>query len=148
MMMPEEAAVLYADCHVRVYHGKKQLLKHYVARQRLCLAATADYGVNAVAGKPFFVVTQAVDPGLLQTLEHEIVPRLERDVPNQPNAEELEADPLLHRFTIVFDREGYSPDFFARMKARRIACLSYRKRPGEDWPPEEFIPADIHLPSG
>jgi hypothetical protein len=148
MMMPEEAAVLYADCHVRVYHGKKPLPKHYVARQRLCLAASADYWVNAMDGKPFFVVNQAVDPGLLQTLEHDIVPRLERDVPNQPNAEELEAAPLLHRFTIVFDREGYSPDFFARMKERRIACLSYRKRPGEDWSPEEFIPTDIRLPSG
>jgi hypothetical protein len=148
MMMPEEAAVLYADCHVRVYHGKKQLPKHYVARQRLCLAASADYWVNAMDGKPFFVVNQAVDPGLLQTLEHDIVPRLERDVPNQPNAEELAADRLLHRFTIVFDREGYSPDFFARMMARRIACLSYRKRPGEDWPPKEFIPAEIRLPSG
>jgi hypothetical protein len=148
MMMPEEAAVLYADCHVRVYHGKKPLPKHYVARQRLCLAASADYWVNAMDGKPFFVVNQAVDPGLLQTLEHDIVPRLERDVPNQPDAEELEADPLLHRFTIVFDREGYSPDFFARMKERRIACLSYRKRPGEDWSPEEFIPTDIRLPSG
>jgi hypothetical protein len=148
MMAPEEAGVLYADCHVRVYHGKKQLPKHYVARQRLCLAATADYWVNAMDGKPFFVVNQAVDPGLLQTLEHDIVPRLERDVPNQPNAEELEADPLLHRFTIVFDREGYSPDFFARMKAQRVACLSYRKRPGEDWPPEEFIPTNIRLPCG
>ena len=31
MMMPEDATVLYADCHVRVYHGKKQLPKHYVA---------------------------------------------------------------------------------------------------------------------
>jgi hypothetical protein len=148
MMTPEEAAVLYADGHVRVYHGKKKLPKHYVARQRLCLAAAADYWVNAMDGKPFFVVNQAVDPGLLQTLEHEIVPRLERDVPNQPIAEELEADPLLHRFTIVFDREGYSPDFFARMKARRIACLSYRKRPGEDWPSEEFIPTEISLSSG
>jgi hypothetical protein len=99
-------------------------------------------------GKPFFLVNQAVDPGLLQTLEHDIVPRLERDVPNQPNAEELEADPLLRRFTIVFDREGYSPNFFERMKARHVACLSYCKRPGEDWPPEEFIPTDIRLPSG
>jgi ubiquinone biosynthesis protein UbiJ len=148
MMVPEEAAVLYADCHVRVYHGKKQLPKHYVARQRLCLAASADYWVNAMDGKPFFVVNQPVDPGLLQTLEHEIVPRLEQDVPNQPGAEELEADLRLHRFTIVFDREGYSPDFFARMKARRLACLSYRKRPGEDWPREEFIPTEIRLPAG
>ena len=41
---PEEAAVLYVDGHVRVYYGStKQLPKHYIARERLCLSATADY---------------------------------------------------------------------------------------------------------
>jgi len=146
---PDEAAVLYVDGHVRIYHGKtKQLPKHYVARQRLCLSATADYWVNAMDGKPFFVVSQAVDPGLLQVLEGDIVPRLEQDVPNQPSAEQLDADRLLHRFTMVFDREGYSPDFFATMKKRRIACLTYHKYPGEDWPKEEFFPTDVRLASG
>lgn len=148
LMVPEEAAVLYVDGHVRVYHGNKKLPKHYVSRQRLCLAASADYWVNAMDGKPFMVLYQAVDPGLINTLEHEIVPRLDEFVPNQPTAEVLEADPLLHRFTVVFDREGYSPDLFARMKARRIACLTYRKRPGEDWPAEEFSPTEIRLPFG
>ncbi len=101
---PGAAAVLYVDGHVRVYYGStKQLPKHYIARQRLCLSATADYWVNA---KPFFVVSQAVDPGLLQVLERDIAPRLENDVPNQPSADQIEADPLLHRFTVVFDREG------------------------------------------
>jgi hypothetical protein len=45
------------------------------------------------------MVSQAVDPGLLQVLEHDIIPRLEHDVPNQPSVEQLAADPLLHRFT-------------------------------------------------
>jgi hypothetical protein len=27
-------------------------------------------------------------------------------VPGQPTADELDEDPLLHRFVIVFDREG------------------------------------------
>src|ERR1700746_3387709 len=104
--VPEEAAVLYVDGHVRVYYGNaKRLPKHYVARERLCLSATADYWVNAMDGKPFFVVSQAVDPGMLQVLEHDIVPRLEHDVPHQPSTDALAADPLLHRFTIVFDRE-------------------------------------------
>ena len=110
-----------------------------MARERLCLSATADYWVNAMDGKPFFVVSQAVDPGLLQVLERDIVPRLEHDVPHQPSTDALAADPLLHRFTIVFDREGYSPDFFAKMKKRRIACLTYHKYAGEDWPKDEFI---------
>jgi hypothetical protein len=146
---PDEAAVLYVDGHVRVYYGNaKQLPKHYIARERLCLSATADYWVNAMDGKPFFVVSQAVDPGMLQVLEHDIVPRLERDVPNQPSAEALNADARLHRFTIVFDREGYSPDFLAKMKQRRIACLTYHKYPGEDWPKDEFVPTEVRLASG
>lgn len=146
---PDEAAVLYVDGHVRVYHGKtRQLPKHYVARERLCLSATADYWVNAMDGKPFFVVSQPVDPGMLKAIEHDILPVLERDVPNQPDAEQLAADPHLHRFTMVFDREGYSPDFLARMKQRRIACLTYHKYPGADWPEDEFIATEIRLPSG
>src|ERR1700693_4902975 len=149
MAGPDEASVLYVDGHVRVYHGNtKQLPKHYVARERLCLSATADYWVNAMDGKPFFVVSQAVDPGMLQVLERDIVPRLEQDVPNQPSAEQLDADRLLHRFTVVFDREGYSPNFFAKMKERRIACLTYHKHPGEDWAKEEFLPTEVRLASG
>jgi len=149
MAAPEEAAVLYVDGHVRVYHGKaRQLPKHYVARERLCLSATADYWVNAMDGKPFFVVSQPVDPGLLQSIERDIVPLLEQDVPNQPSREQLDADPRLHRFTMVFDREGYSPGFLAKMKDRRIACLSYHKYPGKDWPGEEFVATEICLASG
>jgi hypothetical protein len=147
--VPQEAAVLYVDGHIRVYYGDtKQLPKHYIARERLCLSATADYWVNAMDGKPFFVVSQAVDPGLLQVLERDIIPRLEKDVPNQPSADQLAADPLLHRFTVVFDREGYSPDFLLKMKKRRIACLTYHKYAGEDWPQEEFLPVVVRLASG
>ncbi len=146
---PEAAAVLYVDGHVRVYHGAQTHLPSYsVARERLCLRATADYWVNAMDGQPFFVVSQAVDPGLLQVLEHAIVPRLEKDVPGQPSAEALAADPLRHRFTLVFDREGYSPAFVARMKQKRIACLTYHKHPGEDWPTDEFVRTETRLPSG
>jgi hypothetical protein len=145
----EEAAVLYVDGHVRVYHGSQtRLPKHYVARERQCLRATADYWLNAMDGQPFFVVSQAVDPGLLQVLEQEIIPRLERDVPREQSPEELAADPLLHRFTVVFDREGYSPAFLARMKQKRIACLTYHKYPGEDWPVEEFVLRQGRLPNG
>ena len=148
-LLPQEASVLYVDGHIRVYHGDtKKLPKHYIARERLCLSATADYWVNAMDGKPFFVVSQAVDPGLLQVLERDIIPRLEKDVPNQPGADQLAADPLLHRFTVVFDREGYSPGFFLRMKKRRIACLTYHKYAGEDWPQEEFIATEVRLASG
>lgn len=136
---PKVASILYVDGHVRVYHGEQtQLPRHYVSREKLCLRATVDYWVNAMDGQPFLYINKAVDPGLLQVLEGEIVPRLEKEVPAQPLAVQLEADPLLHRFTLIFDREGYSPDFMKRMKEKRIACITYHKHPGEDWAASEF----------
>ena len=58
------------------------------------------------------------------------------------------SDPHLHRFTIIFDREGYSPDFFSRMKEKKIACVTYHKFPKEDWPEEEFQTQKVSLKSG
>ncbi len=137
---PGSAGVLYIDGHVRVYHGSKTVLpRHYVARQRLCLRATVDYWINAIDGKPFFRINQAVDPGLLAVLRNEIIPTLEKDIPGQPSLEELHENPLLHRFTIVIDREGYSPDFFLELKEKRIAVITYHKFPDKDWPEEEFV---------
>jgi prepilin-type processing-associated H-X9-DG protein len=141
--------VLYVDGHVRVYHGDKTTLpRHYVARQRLCLRATVDYWINSGDGQPYFKINQAYDPGLLTVLTDEIVPHLEKDIPGQPDQARLEADPLLHRFTIVFDREGYSPKFLAAMKAKRIACLTYRKGSYEDWPAEEFAVVAVTVGGG
>ena len=143
------AGVFYADGHVRVYHGKlTELPRRYIARERLCLRGTTDYWVNAMDGRPFFMVSCAVDPGLLSVLRLQIVPRLKVDVPNQPSQEQLEADPLLSRFTIVFDREGYSPQFFAQMKEQRIAVLTYHKFPGELWPEQEFRSHQLSLVNG
>ncbi len=118
------AGTLYIDGHVRVYHGQQtRLPKHYVARQKLCLRATTDYWINAMDGQPFFLVNQAIDPGLIKVIEQDIVPQLEQYVPNQPGEQRREQQPLLHRFVLVFDREGYSPDFLWRMKRLRIAWL-------------------------
>ena len=147
--LPPGIATLYVDGHVRVYNGHQtKLPKKYVARQKLCLRGVTDYWVNAMDGQPFFVVTKEVDPGLLKVLEEEILPRLEQDVPAQPTPDELSEDPWLPRFTIVFDREGYSPAFFKRMWKKRIACISYHKNPGEDWDESEFSQRQVQLSSG
>lgn len=120
-MFPETAGVLYIDGHVRVYNGKQtELPRHHVARQKLCLRATTDYWVNAMDGQPFFMINKAVDPGLLTVLEQEIIPQLERDVPTQPSLYEQEENFLIPRFSLIFDREGYSPDFFARIWKKRF----------------------------
>jgi len=146
---PAQAQVCYVDGHVRVYHGEQtKLPKHYVSRQRLCLRAAVEYWVNAMDGQPFFVVHQDVDPGLIKVLEADIIPRLSQDIPGQPSAEALFADPCLHRFIVVFDREGYSPDLMARLWQQRIAAMTYRKRPGDDWPAVEFTPHEVRLVGG
>lgn len=146
---PEQAGVLYVDGHTRVYHGAQtQLPRHYVARQKLCLRATVDFWVNAMDGQPFFAINKVVDPGLIKVIEEDIVPRLIREVPSQPSQAQLDADLLLHRFTLVFDREGYSPEFWSRLKQKRVACLSYHKFPGDDWALEEFAAQAVTLSNG
>src|SRR2546425_403515 len=140
----------YCDGHVRVYHGEQtELPRHYVARERLCLRATADYWVNAMDGQPFLYVNKEVDPGLIATLGNEVIPWLEKTVPKTAEIEHrLTEDPRAHWFTVVFDREGYSPEFFARLFEKRIAILTYHKFPRQDWPVEEFTAHRVQLAGG
>jgi prepilin-type processing-associated H-X9-DG protein len=150
-LAPEEQAnVLYIDGHVRVYQGNQtQLPRHHVARQKLCLRATTDYWVNAMDGQPFMVVNQVVDPGLIKTIENTLLPELKARLPPQvqPQTQAMNT-PSPHRFTLVFDREGYSPDFLARMKAQHIAVLTYRKYRSDAWPETEFHAHTLSLPMG
>lgn len=146
---PELSGVLYVDGHVRLYDGKEKLPKLYVSRERLCLRGVMDYWVNDITGQPFFVVRTIVNPGMLEVLRNEIVPRLLLDVPNQPTDEMLESNPKLCRFIIVFDREGYSPKFFKEMWEKyRIACMTYHKYPKCDWDEKEFKEITVKMPNG
>ena len=140
----------YCDGHVRVYHGDQTALpRHYVARERLCLRATTDYWVNAMDGQPFLYVNKEVDPGLIATLTQDVVPWLEANVGKTPEQERrLAEDARAHWFTLVYDREGYSPELFAKMKKKRIAILTYHKFPQEDWRKEEFQLHSVELPGG
>jgi len=140
---------LYVDGHVKVYGGEIQLPKRYVSRQRLCLRGISYYWVNDAIGQPFFVVEKQIDHGMLEALRSDIIPRLLKDIPNQPSEEALEADPRLHRFIIVFDREGYSPAFFKEIwDQHRIACMTYRKNKTANWPETEFQEVEAKTPSG
>ena len=147
---PELAGTLYVDGHVRLYHGKQtELPRRYVSRQRLCLRGTTDYWVNDALGQPFFSVERPIDQGMLEALESDVVPRLLKEVPAQPTAEQLQADPYLSRFVIIFDREGYSPVFFRKMwREHRIACITYHKHPKEAWSESLFSPTQITLSTG
>ncbi len=147
---PDLSGVLFIDGHVSLYFGKKtKLPKRYISRLRLCMSGTSFYYVNDILGQPFFYIEKPVDPGMLKVLENDIIPRLLKEIPGQPNEKQLEANPLQHRFVIVFDREGYSPGFFKKMwEEYRIACISYHKFPGDKWDESEFDKCEAKMPQG
>jgi hypothetical protein len=140
----------YCDGHVRVYHGEQaQLPRHYVARERLCLRATTDYWINAMDGQPFLYINKEVDPGLIATLKQDVIPWLETHVAKTPEQEQQWAqDPWRPWLTLVFDREGYSPDLFRSLWQKRMAILTYHKFPQDPWPEEEFHLCRLTLNSG
>lgn len=146
---PLEAGYLYLDGHVRVYHGSDaNLPRRYVSRDRLCLRGTTDYWVNDALGRPFFVVSKAVTDGLAATLLGEIVPELLASVPSQPSEAELAADPLLHRFVMVFDREGATYSLLSKLWEKRIGAITYRKSVADLWPESEFSETGVPVPGG
>jgi len=141
----------YIDGHVRVYHGDlTKLPRHYVPRERFYMRATVDYWVNALDGQPFCYFNQAVDHGMVQALRGEALPWLKANVPvSAERQRRMDADPRAPLFTVIFDREGYSPDLFRELQPERIAALTYHRYPdGEDWRAEEFQEQAVKLASG
>ena len=146
---PEEAGYLYVDGHVRVYHGELGTLpRRFVSRERLCLRGTTDYWVNDALGRPFFVVSKAVTEGLADALLNDIVPELLLTVPQQPTTAELDNDSQLHRFVMVFDREGATHSLLSQLWQQRIGALTYRKSVKDVWPEAEFVEQEVLAPGG
>lgn len=146
---PQEAGYLYVDGHVRVYSGEKALLpRRYVSRERLCLRGTTDYWVNDAMGRPFFVITKTVTDGPADVLMQEIVPELLKSVPGQPADAELVGDPRLHRFVVVFDREGATHSLLSRLWEQRIGAMTYRKNVKDVWSEKEFVDQEVAMPGG
>jgi hypothetical protein len=112
------------------------------------LRGTTDYWINDALGRPFFVVSKAVTDGMASTLLAEIVPELLASVPAQPSQAELAADPWLHRFVVVFDREGSSHHLLSKLWEQRIGAITYRKAVKDLWPEGEFLETEVPVPGG
>lgn len=133
------AGVLYIDGHVNIYYGEATTMpKRFVSRLRLCMSGSTDYWVNDKTGQPFFVISEAINSGMIAQIETAILPRLEKEVPDQPTAEELLRNAQLHKFMIVCDRECYSVDFFHALWEKRVAFCTYNKNVKDKWPQEDF----------
>src|ERR1019366_10703538 len=83
----------------------------------------------AMDGQPFVFVNKEVDPGLLATLRSDLVLWLETNAPVSDELQQRMRDnPRQHRFTLVFDREAYSPEFFAEMRRITFPSRNCRNR--------------------
>jgi len=124
---PDAVGFLYVDGHVRPYHGKRHRLPEtHVARRRLCLPATTDFFVNDQQAAPVFLITAPANEKLIRMLRTAVLPELRRLVgPDR-------------QVTVIFDREGWSPAFFAELLPAGFDVLTYRKGKSRRWPVQAF----------
>jgi hypothetical protein len=116
---------LYADGHVRAYHGQRTISSVYVARCHLAMPATTDYWANDRAGDPLLVITGDINAALATAF-----PNLLREV---------RAVIGERRATIVFDRGGWSPKLFQTMIKDGFDILTYRKGKGRLINEQRFV---------
>jgi hypothetical protein len=132
----EAPKVYYIDGHVQVYHGYlANLGKKHVSRQRLCLPGVMEFWVNSGDGTPYFFITAEVNEKMGEMLVNEIIPELIKlhPVPEE-HKKRMEQDIDEPLFTLVFDREAYSPALFAQLwDTYRIAVITYRKNVKDKW---------------
>jgi len=101
--------------------GKLPVITMY--GQYLVTSVTNKEGISS-----YFVNRQAivqrsnvrVGNGVIHVVDNVLLPAV------KTIAQQLDENPNLNRFIIIFDREGYSPAFFHKMwKDHRIACMTY-----------------------
>lgn len=143
----EENEFYYIDGHVQIYYGHKAKLgKKYISRQKLCLPGMQEFWVNNQDGAPYFFVTGRVNEKLQEAITGQIIPKLLTEIPCKYSEQELASDPELPRFTIVFDREAYSPVFFHKLwQDNRVAVLTYRKNVKDTWDTKDFTTQELSI---
>ena len=124
---PRELALLYVDGHVRPYNGRAhELPKQHVQQRGRPMPGTKDFHVNDRRADPLFFVTAEANEGLLAMLDSTLLPEVRRLVgPSR-------------RITIAFDREGWSPERFAKWKDEGFDVLTYRKSEQSRWQARSF----------
>ena len=146
----EDTSIYYIDGHVQVYHGHlANLGKKHVSRQKLCLPGMVEFWVNNADGLPYFYVTGQVNEKLQEMITTQLAPRLLELTDGRISQQELDTDELFPRFTLVFDREAYSPVFFKHLwDCFRIAVITYRKNVKDQWDEKDFSSYDIDTEVG
>jgi hypothetical protein len=147
----EQPELYYVDGHVQVYHGYlANLGKKHVSRLRLCLPGVMEFWVNSSDGSPYFFITAEVNEKMGEMLVSAIIPELLRLHPLSPERnrrmEENSQEPI---FTLVFDREAWSPNLFIKLwDTYRIAVITYRKNVKDKWDETFFEECEVKTALG
>ncbi len=132
--MPDLLGLLYFDGHVRPYHGRKHKLpEHHVQRRGRPMPGTQDFHVNDGRADPLFCVTAEATESLLAMMDGHLLPEVRRLVGAK------------RRVTIVFDREGWSPESFKRWHDQGFDVLTYRKGKQTRWQERFFTQRTSHV---
>jgi len=123
-------AFLYVDGHVRTYFGKRKLSKTHVTQMRLSMPATTEYWVSDAEGEPVLVVTVEGNRAMTRVLLDVLVEARKIIGPD--------AEP-----TVVFDRGGWSPALFRRIRKAGFHFLTYRKGRAPSYPRSSFHPLEM-----
>jgi prepilin-type processing-associated H-X9-DG protein len=123
---PEQAAVCYADGHVRAYQGTRKIAKTHVPRLKFPAPATVETWVSDAAGDPLLVVMAQPAASLAGELRR-LIPELRALVGDD------------RRMLVGFDRGGWSPTLFADLHAAGFDTLTWRKGATTDIDADQFI---------
>jgi transposase len=131
----ERLAFLYVDGHVREYSGQEPLAKTKKAQRSVATCAATDTWLHDAHGEPLLVVTSVMNAGLTQVLEA-IVTEAKHWVPAG------------QRLTVLFDRGGWSVKLFARLIARGVDVITYRKGTHKKLPRSRFVAQRVAAEGG
>ena len=106
-----QVGVLYFDGHFIPYHGDKNLHKGFFTLRRLAVPGQNQFFLNDMKGRPIFFWLKTADKTLLK-----MVP----DVIKQ--TKELTGQ---KRFTMVFDRGGFSSKLFRALDKANVTFITY-----------------------
>jgi len=111
-----EVATLYADGHVRAYHGKHRIGKTYLTRTKSVMRGETDYWVHLRNGRPLLVIHNAANAAFAEVLREQVLPEIRRVVGSQ-------------RVTVVFDRAGWCKELLWALLDADFDFITYRKGP-------------------
>ncbi len=119
-----DVGVLYADGHMKPYYGSRSLGEVWSPQRRMPVTGIQQYFINDEKGRPLFFLAAQPNQSLTQML-----PRLVEHIRSVIGERE---------FTLVFDRGGYSPKVFRRLREDKVQIISYRRKPFDLYPASAF----------